>query len=201
MAWFNAAGNSAGSGPNPGSYWRGTWTDADSDGWLDWVPGDELMALGCVGGSRFINGLRWSDWGANRTDYDLYLYDDPAATVLLSSGTSNRPPARCGSSSVETIADADYLAMHYVSPDRGPAATSSSSRSTARASSTGRTRPVPRCRPPRLSSSPGALAIGGIDPATGVVIAPYSFLGPNERCPGQARHQRSLVRHELHLRA
>ncbi len=30
MTWFNSAGNAAADG-----YWRGTWADADHDGWLD----------------------------------------------------------------------------------------------------------------------------------------------------------------------
>ena len=83
MAWFNSAGNRAGSNPLgvPGSYWRGPWADADSDGWLEWAPGspgDELMSLPCFAGGRFINGLRWSDWGEDRTlNYVEHLYDLP----------------------------------------------------------------------------------------------------------------------------
>ena len=178
MAWFNAAGNSAGSGPNPGSYWRGTWTDTDSDGWLDWVPGDELMALGCIGGSRFINGLRWSDWGANCTNYDLYLYDDPAATVLLSSGTGNQAAGALPLEFVSsTCTNTDYLAVRLVSPGSGTAGDILE----FQVNGTGLehwSNPSSAAVPAADSSSPGALAIGAIDPATGVVIAPYSSWGP-----------------------
>ena len=41
-------------------------------------------------GGRFINGLRWSDWGANRTNYDLYLFENATGSVLKSVGTSDQ---------------------------------------------------------------------------------------------------------------
>ena len=65
ITWFNAAGNSAGKiGVRPGSYWRGSWTDWNGNGWLEWSGIDELFAVPCgADGNRFINGLRWSDWG------------------------------------------------------------------------------------------------------------------------------------------
>src|SRR6185437_5522127 len=73
MTWFNSAGNSAGSGTYLGSYWRGAWSDPDADNWLNFstAPGvnDELLGLNC----GFINGFRWSDWGAAKTDYDIFL--------------------------------------------------------------------------------------------------------------------------------
>ena len=121
MTWFNAAGNSAGSGPNLGSYWRGPWTDVDSDGWLEWAPGDELMSLPCFGG-RFINGLRWSDWGVNRTNYDLFLYDNPGDSVPMSSGTGNQT---AGALPIEIVTgnctDTDYLGVHLASAGSGTA--------------------------------------------------------------------------------
>ena len=40
-------------------------------GWLEFAPGNEFLGFTCA----FLNGLRWSDWGANPTDYDLYMYD------------------------------------------------------------------------------------------------------------------------------
>ena len=177
MTWFNAAGNSAGSGPSAGSYWRGPWTDVDSDGWLEWAPGDELMALPCFGG-RFINGLRWSDWGANRTNYDLYLYDDPTGLTLLSSGTSNQA---AGALPIEIVTGSctstDYLAVHLASAGSGTAGDVLE----FQVNGTGLehwSNPSSAAVPAADSSSAGALAIGAIDPATGVVIAPYSSWGP-----------------------
>jgi hypothetical protein len=65
MAWFNSAGNSA------KSYFRSPWVDTDGDKWLEFPDGSEAMLFDCA----YINGLRWNDWGSNRTDYDIYVYD------------------------------------------------------------------------------------------------------------------------------
>jgi len=79
MTWFNSA---ATPGPTPayttfaGGYWRGTWADPDNDRWLNFKGTDESLTAYC--GALF--GLRWSDWGALRTDYDLYISDYRAST-------------------------------------------------------------------------------------------------------------------------
>src|SRR4029079_2782946 len=79
MTWFNSAGNSAGSNNN-GGYSRGTWSDTNADGWLNWSgSGVQGLPVRC----GFIHGFRWSDWGANRTDYDVYLYDTTAGGLKL----------------------------------------------------------------------------------------------------------------------
>ncbi|HEY4190507.1 MAG TPA: Ig-like domain-containing protein [Candidatus Limnocylindrales bacterium] len=178
MAWFNAAGNSAGSGPNPGSYWRGPWSDTDADNWLEWAPGDELMALPCFGGGRFINGLRWSDWGANRTNYDLYLFDDPAGTTQLSSGTNNQTGGALPLEYVtSTCSNTDYLAVRLVNAGSGTAGDTLE----FQVNGTGLehwSNPSSAAVPAADSANAGALAIGAIDPATGVAIAPYSSWGP-----------------------
>ena len=71
MTWFNSAGNSAAGPGRPGSYYRSAWSDPDLDGWMNFPHGGEYLAFDCA----FINGLRWNDWGVNRTDYDLYVYE------------------------------------------------------------------------------------------------------------------------------
>lgn len=74
IAWVNAAGNA---NPDPqypsfqGGYWRGTWNDPDNDSWLNFSGTDESLTSYCGA----LLGLRWSDWGAARTDYDLYVSD------------------------------------------------------------------------------------------------------------------------------
>ena len=163
--------------PNLGSYWRGPWTDVDSDGWLEWAPGDELMALPCLGG-RFINGSGWSDWGANRTNYDLYLFDDPSGPTLLSSGTGNQT---AGALPIEVVTgnctDTDYLGVHLASAGSGTAGDVLE----FQVNGTGLehwSNPNSAAVPAADSANAGALAIGAIDPATGVVIAPYSSWGP-----------------------
>jgi len=72
ITWFNSVGNNAGGNGIAGSYWRGTWSDPDADGVLNFGPSDEGLAFVC----GFINGLRWSDWVPNKTDYDAYVYAD-----------------------------------------------------------------------------------------------------------------------------
>src|SRR5439155_8533066 len=80
IAWFNSVGNSGGGNGTLGSYWRGGWSDPNANGILNFAPNDEAMGFFC----GFINGLRWNDWGSNKTDYDAYVYDDPNLTVLES---------------------------------------------------------------------------------------------------------------------
>ncbi|MEQ1703051.1 MAG: S8 family serine peptidase, partial [Ilumatobacteraceae bacterium] len=74
MLWVNSAGNAANTGEYPnysGGYWRQTWSDPDADRWLNFSGADESLGSYC--GALF--GLRWSDWGAAKTDYDLYISD------------------------------------------------------------------------------------------------------------------------------
>jgi len=74
IAWLNAAGNGA-ADPQyqiyQGGYWRGTWSDPDNDRWLNFKGTDESLGTYCGA----LMGLRWSDWGSTRTDYDLYVTD------------------------------------------------------------------------------------------------------------------------------
>ena len=135
------------------------------------------MGLPCFGG-RFINGLRWSDWGANRTNYDLYLFDDPSGSTILSSGTGNQT---AGALPIEVVTgnctDTDYLGVHLASAGSGTAGDVLE----FQVNGTGLehwSNPNSAAVPAADSANAGALAIGAIDPATGVVIAPYSSWGP-----------------------
>jgi len=85
MLWTNSAGNAANTDTYPsysGGYWRQPWSDADGDRWMNFWGTDESMGSYC--GSLF--GVRWSDWGASRTDYDLYISD-----LSISTGDSGFP--------------------------------------------------------------------------------------------------------------
>lgn len=79
LTWFQAAGD-AGLDPGyayyRGGYWRGTWTDPDGDGWLNFKGNDETLGTLCGA----LLGLRWSDWSAARTDYELWIGDMTAAS-------------------------------------------------------------------------------------------------------------------------
>lgn len=79
IAWFNTAGELS---KDPayvsfaGGYWRGSWRDPDNDRWLNFNGTDESESAYC----GYLLGLRWSDWGPNPTDYDLYISDYNATT-------------------------------------------------------------------------------------------------------------------------
>jgi len=73
ILWVNAAGNEA------QSHWRGSFVDANLDGWYD-TP----ITFTASGGSPIVLYLTWNEWPQASTDYDLYLYD-PASNLLASS--------------------------------------------------------------------------------------------------------------------
>ena len=73
ILWVNAAGNEA------QSHWRGTFADANVDGW-----NDAAVTFYASSGSPIILYLTWNEWPASSTDYDLYLYD-PSSNLLASS--------------------------------------------------------------------------------------------------------------------
>ena len=173
MTWFNSAGNTAGSDAQPGSYWRGLWADADSDGWLDFAAGDEMLAFRC----GFIYGFRWSDWGANRTDYDIFIYD--STMTLVWQGIANQS---AGADPIEYAQCATpnatfYLAVHKASDGNGTATDTLEFMTNG----TG----LEYWQNPYSASSSGvdlnnagALAVGAIEPWNGTTIAPYSSQGP-----------------------
>lgn len=99
IAWFNTAGEGArvtnAYGSFDGTYLRTTWRDANNNRWMDFNPPssrtvDESLTVYC----GLLLGLRWSDWGATRTDFDLYAADyysstgKTSATRKLVSGTN-----------------------------------------------------------------------------------------------------------------
>ncbi len=144
IAWFNSAGNSAGSGGNNGAYWRGGWSDPDADNFLNFGATDESLGFVC----GFLNGLRWNDWGANKTDYDAFIYDDAALTQLESQSALDQSQA--GVNPIEPISgncsaggDVDYLVIKKFAQEAARSATSSSFRPTAWTWSTGRTHTAP----------------------------------------------------------
>ncbi len=73
ILWVNAVGNEA------QTHWRGTFVDANVDGW-----GDTSITFYASGGSPILLYLTWNEWPAASTDYDLYLYD-PSSNLLASS--------------------------------------------------------------------------------------------------------------------
>jgi hypothetical protein len=83
IAWFQYGGNFGKDSQYtwyPGSYWRGAWSDPDNDRWLNFTGTDETLGTFCGA----LMGLRWSDWGAARTDYELWAADVKIATGTVS---------------------------------------------------------------------------------------------------------------------
>ena len=68
ILWVNSAGN------NAQDTWTGDFTDADADGLMEFVVGDETNRFQMGRGGQFLVELRWdADWGNANTDLDLYL--------------------------------------------------------------------------------------------------------------------------------
>ena len=86
--WTVAAGNDA------QRHWRGTWTDADNNNWLEFAAGDEFMALSGTAGTVSVF-LNWDQYGINnKADLDLYVVDSAGSTVassIVTQGNINDP--------------------------------------------------------------------------------------------------------------
>jgi len=73
LIWCNSAGNDA------ENHWEGTFSDSDSDKWMNFSGTDEHLM---VYGSECYAYLNWDDWGTwngtsysgSNNDYNLYLY-------------------------------------------------------------------------------------------------------------------------------
>jgi len=77
ILWVNSAGNEA------FSHYQGVFADEDGDGFHEFAPGEEMLALYNAGGVLVF--LMWEDdWNQAALDYDLFLYD-AAGEALFSS--------------------------------------------------------------------------------------------------------------------
>jgi hypothetical protein len=177
MVWFNSAGNASTNGSFPGQYWRGPWTDSNGNGFLEFAPGDERLALNC----NFANGVRWDDFGSpDPTDYDVYVYDEPGDALPFFTSTDDQV---AGAPPVEMFIpcnpfDFDYLAIRLRATGDGASGDTLEfmvnqggleySQNAYSASG-----------PASDTASAGALSVGAIDPALGTTIAKYSSQGPS----------------------
>ena len=76
--WSVAAGNAG------QKHWRGTWADTDSDNWLEFATGDELMGLTGTAATVTVF-LNWDQYGASTmANLDLYVVDTNGNTVASS---------------------------------------------------------------------------------------------------------------------
>ena len=186
MTWFNSAGNAAGSGsfPRSGSYYRGTFTDADGDGFHEFSPRNEALGVPCF---AFTLGLRWDDFSepaSDVTDFDLIEVDqrlrrlDISADLQGSSGGAALPLENFGATDCSNRRGFGlvYVVVKLVAAGSGaddvlefqnnglPMTVSSNPHSAA----------VPVCD----SANPGQVCVGAIDPPLGTEIASYSSQGP-----------------------
>ena len=179
MLWVNSAGNTAGGGQDPGAYWRGGWYDPDNDGWLNFFGTDELLDFDCA----FVNGLRWSDWGSFRTDYDVYVYKDAGATVLGAKSENYQglgaPPLEHVNSQLSCSSgqDIDYLAVKLYQVGGGTEGDVIEFQTNGDGVQYW-SNPYSGNQPASDSGSVGAMSVGAIDPPLGTTIAAYSGQGP-----------------------
>ncbi len=183
MIWLNSAGNSGGPASSGlGSYWRGSFADTDNDGYLDFTPGDETMGFYC----GYLLGLRWSDWGpaADRTDYDIRIYDDANLTVLEGSGLDEQqngaPPLEHPIPDCDGgITDVDYLTIYRFAPGSGTAGDVLEFMTNGTYGNEYWSNPYSATQPASDSANPGALSVGAIEPWDGFTLANYSSQGPS----------------------
>ncbi|MEQ1701259.1 MAG: hypothetical protein ABMA25_14185, partial [Ilumatobacteraceae bacterium] len=122
ILWINAAGEQ-GADPNytsfNGPHWRGYWSDTDNDRWLNFKGSDESETAYC--GS--LVGLRWSDWAASKTDYDLYITDFRANTNVAVFPVATSTPASAlnqATGGAWPIEGNDFRWLCNHDPARGP---------------------------------------------------------------------------------
>jgi hypothetical protein len=179
ITWFNAAGNNAGQvGSFPGSYWRGSWVDSNSNGFNEFAPGDELMGFAC---SVFVNGLRWSDWGASKSDYDVLIFDNPGDSspevVSQNDQSTGAPPLEVFNTSCSSASDVDYLAIGLFSAGSGTAGDVLEFMTNGGGFEYWQN-PYSASGPAADNNSAGGVTVGAVDPPMGTAIAPYSSRGP-----------------------
>jgi hypothetical protein len=182
MVWVNSAGNSASaSGTSNGSYWRGGWNDTDADDFMNFNGTDEVLDFYC----GFLNGLRWNDWAAGATDYDVYIFDTPADVATFTPKYTSLNDQGSGFDPLEIIdegpacspgADLDHLAIHLWDPGGGTAGDVielMGNQTTFEYSQN----PYSATGPATDSASPGMMAAGAMS-SNRIDIATYSSQGP-----------------------
>jgi hypothetical protein len=82
--WSVAAGNAA------QSHWRGTWSDPDHDGRLNFSPSQNTLGLG-LGDGTITVFLNWNQYGNSVTNLDLYVRDGRGEIAASSTNPQNGP--------------------------------------------------------------------------------------------------------------
>jgi Ca2+-binding RTX toxin-like protein len=193
MAWFNSAGNTASDAIHLGQYWRGPFQDLDGDTWMEFGGVQEYLEFDSCG---LFNGVRWNDWGETEiTDYDVFVVDtladlgdwenavvdsqlwqtDGADPVEYLGGAlafdDLRGPCDVGEQRIDYLQIQLYDAGAGTSDDIIEVRVNGSYLNPS-------TNDYSAAGPLADSASPGALAVGAIDPPTGTTVGYYSAWGP-----------------------
>jgi len=88
ILWVNSAGNDA------QTHWSGTYVDANGDTFNEFAPGNEGNFFAVPAGGSFRGFLKWDEWPAAKSDFDLVLVDSTGAIVAASVDVQNgsQPP-------------------------------------------------------------------------------------------------------------
>ena len=167
VLWVNAAGNEA------QRYWRGTFTDADGDGLLDFAPGANGNFVSVAPGGAVCAFLRWHEWPQARHNYDLALYD--SGSGLVSAADESALPLESVCWRNPRIWDTQAAAVQITVRVRGGAGSAPLELFIEGASPIQYSTAAGSIADP--ASSPNALAVGAICWQTGA-LEPYSSQGP-----------------------
>jgi len=167
VLWVNAAGNEV------SHYWRGTFTDADRDGFLDFAPGENGNFVSVAPGGSVCAFLRWYEWPQARHDYDLALYD--SGSGLVSAGDESALPLESVCWRNPRIWDTQAAAVQITVRARGGIGSAPLELFVEGASAIEHSTAAGSIADP--ATSPNALAVGAICWQTGA-LEPYSSQGP-----------------------
>jgi len=153
--------------------WTGPPTDADADGWVEFVGSDEANEVTLRAGESIAVAIRWA---SASTDYDLVLYRDDtlvASSEDLQSATHDPLEIL----DFESPAGGTYEVSIW--HDAGPDASLLKLLMHAKGAATLAHHTTAGSLPtPADSRNPGMVTVGAVDYRTPTVIEPYSSQGP-----------------------
>jgi len=89
ILWVASAGNDA------QTHWSGTYVDANANGAMDWSPGDDGNTIFVPNGTEVCGFLKWDEWPAAVSDFDLLLFDSATGQKIAVSDyeqSGSQPP-------------------------------------------------------------------------------------------------------------
>jgi hypothetical protein len=154
--------------------WVGPPSDADSNGWLEFGPGDESNTVDLVAGDELLLGIRWP---AASADYDVSIWQ--GANELAESAdvqASTRDPLEIIDFDAPTSGSYSVRISHRAGT---AVATSVRLMILTSADTQLKYRTVADSLPaPADSRNPGLLTVGAVDYLAPGIVEPYSSQGP-----------------------